>query len=213
MKLQETNSAAELGGEKPTTRVQIRRLTFTAMLSALAFCLMYLEVPAPLMPAFIKLDISDFPALVAAFLFGPFSGAAVCLIKNLIHLPFSSTGGVGELANFTLGILLVIPAGFIYKFKKTKSGAVIATSVGALVMAAGSFFVNYFILYPVYYNFLPQEAVLNAYQKILPSVSTIPECLLIFNVPFTFIKAAICAVIVFVLYKPLSAASKAIGSR
>ncbi|MGN1417423.1 MAG: ECF transporter S component [Oscillospiraceae bacterium] len=184
--------------------VNIRALAVTGMLSALAFALMYLEFPVPLMPPFIKMDLSDFPALIAAYCFGPLWGVCVCLIKNLIHLFFSSTGGVGELANFLIGALFVIPAGLVYKLKKTRKSALIGAIIGAVVMALGSLVTNNFIVYPVYYNFMPKEAILAAYQAILPSVKTIPECLLIFNVPFTFVKAMISVIIVFPTYKYLS---------
>ena len=71
-------------------------------------------------------------------------------------------------------------------------------------MALGSLITNNFIVYPVYYNFMPKEAILAAYQAILPSVKSIPQCLLVFNVPFTFVKAMISVIIVFPTYKYLS---------
>ena len=80
-----------------------RRLTGIAMLSAVAFALQFLEFPIPIMPAFIKLDFSDLPELLAAFAYGPLAGVAVAAIKNLIHLPLSSSMYVGELSNFLLG--------------------------------------------------------------------------------------------------------------
>lgn len=72
-----------------------RRLTGIAMLSAVAFALQFLEFPIPIMPAFIKLDFSDLPELLAAFAYGPLAGVAVAGIKNLIHLPLSSSMYVG----------------------------------------------------------------------------------------------------------------------
>ena len=71
-----------------------RALTGTAMLAAVATILMYMEFPIPIMPGFIKMDISELPALIASFAYGPLSGIAVCLIKNLIKLPSTSTGKV-----------------------------------------------------------------------------------------------------------------------
>ena len=78
----------------------IRKLTGTAMLGAVAAVLMYMEFPIPIMPSFVKLDVSELPALLAAYAYGPVSGIAVCLIKNLIKLPSTSTAAVGELFNF-----------------------------------------------------------------------------------------------------------------
>ena len=77
----------------------IRKLTGTAMLGAVAAVLMYMEFPIPIMPSFVKLDVSELPALLAAYAYGPVSGIAVCLIKNLIKLPSTSTAAVGELFN------------------------------------------------------------------------------------------------------------------
>ena len=44
----------------------IRKLTGTAMLGAVAAVLMYMEFPIPIMPSFVKLDVSELPALLAA---------------------------------------------------------------------------------------------------------------------------------------------------
>ena len=81
-----------------------RKLSVTAMLAAVATVLMFLDFSIPIVPSFIKLDVSELPALLAAYSLGPVSGVAVCLIKNLFNLLFhGSTGGVGELCNFLLG--------------------------------------------------------------------------------------------------------------
>ena len=97
----------------------VRKLTGTAMLGAVAAVLMYLEFPIPIMPSFVKLDVSELPALLAAYAYGPVSGIAVCLIKNLIKLPSTSTAAVGELFNFVMGALFVGVAGFVYKRHKS----------------------------------------------------------------------------------------------
>ena len=109
-----------------------------------------------------------------------------------------------QLANFLLGVCYVVPAGLIYKNHKTQKTAVIGALVGSLAMALGSLPVNYFITYPVYYNFMPEEVIIQMYRKFIPSVDNIFICLLIFNVPFTFVKAILSSAIVFPLYKPLS---------
>lgn len=185
-------------------KVNVRAMTVTALLSAIAFILMFLDTAVPFMPSFIKLDLSELPALIAAFSFGPVSGVLVCLIKNLLHLTITSTGGVGELSNFILGAAFVAPAGFIYKRKKSKKSALIGSLVGAICMAIICFPSNYYIVYPVYYNFMPQEVIVAAYQAIIPSVKNIAQCLLVFNVPFTFIKGILSVIITRLIYKPLS---------
>ena len=183
---------------------KIRKLTATALLAAVAAVLMFMDFNVPFMPGFIKMDVSDMPALIAAFAFGPLSGAGVCLIKNLINVLTTTTGGVGELSNFILGCMLVLPAGLLYKKKKNRKFALLGSVVGAVCMAAVSFVTNYFIVYPIYTNFMPMEQIIAAYQAILPRVTSLWQALLIFNVPFTFVKGMLCAILTFVVYKPLS---------
>lgn len=186
-------------------KTNIRKLAVVAMLSALAAVIQLLEIPIPLIPSFVKLDFSELPALIASFVVSPWAGIPVCLVKNLIKLSTTSSAGVGELANFLIGIFMVVPAGFIYHHKKTKKQAVIACLAGCLISALVSVFVNYFISYPVFYQLMaPEEAVLSAYQAILPSTRNIFEALLIFNMPFTFVKMLLDSAITFVVYKPLS---------
>ena len=98
------------------TKFNTRVLTGTAMLAAVATVLMYMEFPIPIMPAFIKLDVSELPALIASFAYGPVAGIVGCLIKNLIKLPRTSTAAVGELFNFVMGALFVGGAGMVYRF-------------------------------------------------------------------------------------------------
>ena len=185
---------------------KVRVLTGTAMLGAVAAVLMYLEFPIPIMPAFVKLDVSELPALIASFAYGPVSGILVCLIKNLIKLPSTSTAAVGELFNFVMGALFVGVAGLIYKRNKTRKGAIAGALLGALVMAVVSVPYNYFIVYPAYvvmYH-LPLDAIIGMYQAINPNVNGLLACLLVFNLPFTFVKGALDAVLCFLVYKPLS---------
>ena len=99
---------------------------------------------------------------------------------------------------------LVLPAGLLYKYKKTRTTALIGSIAGAVIMGAFSIVSNYFLVYPVYYNFMPQEAVLGAYQLIAPSMKSILQCLICFNMPFTFIKGMFSVVITFVTYKHIS---------
>ena len=184
----------------------IRKLTGTAMLGAVAAVLMYMEFPIPIMPSFVKLDVSELPALLAAYAYGPVSGIAVCLIKNLIKLPSTSTAAVGELFNFVMGSVFSFSAGYIYSRNKSRKGALIGAVVGAALMAVLSVPFNYLLVYPAYvvcYG-MPMEAIIGMYQAILPSANSLLKCLVIFNLPFTFCKGLIDAILCFLIYKPLS---------
>lgn len=185
-------------------KVSMRKLTGTAMLSAIAYVLMFLDFSVPFMPSFIKMDLSELPALIGSFAYGPVAGVIICLIKNVLHLLITTTGGVGELSNFLLGASFVLVAGGVYRFKKTRTGALIGSVLGAVLMGLFSIVSNYFLVYPIYYNFMPKEAILSAYQLIFSGVHNILECLIVFNAPFTCIKGLISVVITFLIYKRLS---------
>ena len=183
-----------------------RKIAVTAIMSALSFALMMLDFPVPmLIPSFIKFDFSELPALITAFAYGPGWGVLVCLIKNVLHLPMSSTQYVGELSNFLMGAVFVFVAGLFYKIKRTRSFALIGAMVGNLAMAIACFVVNYFVTYPIYMEILlPEAALMGMYQAILPSVDSIAKAILIFNVPFTFVKGLASVIITFLVYRKLS---------
>ena len=191
--------------KKPTS---VRKLTITAMLSAVATVLMFLDFSIPaLIPSFVKMDISELPALIAALGLGPVYGIAVCLIKNLLNLLLhGSTGGIGELCNFLLGAAFVGTAGLIYARRRSFGAAAVGSIIGALVMALVSVPVNYFISYPVYAAmFGGIDKIIAAYQALRPGTDGLLECLLIFNLPFTFVKGLIDAILLLLLYRPMKA--------
>lgn len=186
-------------------RISIRKMTVTSMLSAIAFILMYLDFNVPFMPMFIKMDLSDLPALIGSFAIGPVAGVVICLVKNVLHLLKTNTGGVGELSNFILSTSFVLTAGIIYRKKKNRNGALIGALIGAVVMAVISVFSNYYFVYPVYAAlFMPMESILEAYRAINPGITNLWQALIIFNMPFTFVKALISAGITFAIYKRIS---------
>ena len=187
------------------SNIKIRYLVFTALFSAISVVLMYLEISIPIVPSFIKFDFSDLPALICSFAFGPLYGVLVCLLKNLLHLFASQTAGVGELANFAMGAIFAFTAGTVYKFNKTRKGAVISSVSAAFAMGILSLPLNYFLIYPLYYKLgMAKEAILGMYKAILPSVDGIFSALCVFNLPFTVVKGLIVALIAFLIYKPLS---------
>ena len=197
-----SSTTAENSFAKP--KIGARQIAVTGMLGAISIILQFFEFVVPIMPSFVKLDLSDLPALLGAFALGPWYGVAICLIKNTFHLVTSSSALVGEFCNFMLGAAFVLPAGYIYKSKKTKKTAVIGAIVGAVCMAAFSFPSNYFITYPMYTIFMPMDAIIGMYQKLIPSVNGLLSCLVIFNMPFTFVKGILCSIITFLIYKPIS---------
>ena len=187
--------------------IRLRARVVTAMLSAVGCVLMMLDFPLPmLIPSFVKMDVSELPALLAAFSLGPVSGVVVCLMKNILAAIFhGSTLGIGEVCNFLMGAVFTGVAGLIYKRSKTRKMAVIAALVGSVAMAVASVPINFFFSYPVYATmFGGMEAIIAAYQAINPNVEGLLSCLIIFNMPFTLAKGLLVSLLTFLIYKPLS---------
>ena len=187
-------------------KIMIRRIAACAILSAMAVLLMYLEVPLPFMPVFLKFDFSELPVLIGAFALGPVWGVVIELLKNLIHLPVTQTMGIGELSNFISGVIYVGTAGLIYRKFRTKKGAAISMVISTLVLAAVSIPVNAFITLPLYGTAMgfPMEAIIETSAKANPLVKDKISLLLAVFVPFNLFKGTVVGLITFFVYKPIS---------
>lgn len=178
-----------------------------ALLSALAFGLMYLEFPLSfLFPPWLKFDFGDIPALLGAFAFGPWAGVVIEAIKNALFLWLrnSGTAGIGELANFLLGVSLVLPASIYYYWKKNKATAALSIGAGIVLMTVMSGVLNMYLLIPAYSNFMPIEAIIGACKAINPAVDSVQTYVLYMAMPFTLIKAFLEGLVTFLVYKRLS---------
>ncbi|BEP28021.1 ECF transporter S component [Helicovermis profundi] len=187
-----------------SNKFSLSTLLKITMLSAIAFILMFLELQVPLFPEFLKIDISDLPALIGGFAFGPLAGVIVELIKNLLHLFRTTTGSVGELANFLVGSALVLPAAYIYKVKKSKKTALIGLMVGTISMAIVGGLANYFILLPFYQNFMPLDAIIGMSSKANGAIVDMKTLILYAIVPFNLFKGIVVSFVTLLLYKHIS---------
>lgn len=178
-------------------------LTRCGLLAAMAVILYYIELPVV---AFYKLDLSTLPAVLAGFAMGPVQGAAVVVIKNVVHLMGTSTAGVGELADILMSCAFVIPASLLYRGNKTRKGALTAMLAGAALMTVTAVLVNYFILIPAYQVLmnLPLEVIIGMGQKVLGFIDTTIELVIFITAPFNLLKAAVLSGTTYLLYKRVS---------
>lgn len=184
-----------------------RNVVFMGMFSALAAVLMLFEFPLPFIaPSFYGLDLAEVPVLVGSFALGPVAGVIMEAVKILIKLVLkpTSTGFVGEFANFAIGCALVVPAGLVYRFKKTKTGAMIGMVVGTVVMAAAGIVINALVMLPFYSNFMPLENIIAAGAAINPAVSNVWTFAVICVGPFNVIKGVVVSLITALVYKRVS---------
>ena len=183
------------------------KLIKISLLSVMAFLLMYIELPLPVFPDFLKIDISDLPALLGAFALGPIAGVIIELVKNILHgMLAGKTAFVGELANFLVGGCLVLVSGYVYKVKKSKGGAIIALLIGTIVMSVFAGILNYFVVLPLYEKVLgfPITAVVGMGAKINHSIVDLKSFIVLSIIPFNLLKGAVVSVITLAIYKSIS---------
>lgn len=185
-------------------KTNVRMLTMCALLAAVSYILAFIEFPVPLSPSFARMDLSDFPALIGAFAFGPIAGLSIEFVKNALQLLSTSTGGIGELANFIMGGSFVFTAGLIYKYRKTKKMALIACATASVVMGITAVITNYFILLPMFEMFMPMEQIIASFGEFMPFIRTKLDVVLFNAFPFTLLKGLVISVFTMLIYKKLT---------
>lgn len=183
---------------------KLRTITGVAVLSAIAFILAYFEFPVPLSPSFARMDISDLPALIGAFAYGPLAGVLIELVKNALQLTSTATAGVGELANFIMGGVFVFVAGLIYRKNKNKKTALIACLIASLAMGVTAAVVNYFILLPAFEAFMPLNELIASFGEFMPFIRTKLDVVLFNALPFNLLKGLAISAVTMLIYKKLS---------
>ena len=174
-----------------------KRIVGTAMFATLAFIVSFIEFPIFPMAGFLKLDFSGVFLLLSGFIYGPFEGILACAVKELLRfIVGSSTGGVGEIANFIINLGFIIVPTMVYRFKKG-FGVVILTLVsGCLIQTGLALLVNRFINFPLYMG---------------EGASQVFSQLWIYVMLFNLIKSVSVSLVTVLLYKRISGFIKNIG--
>ncbi len=190
-------------------RVHANRIKYVAkigVLAAVAFLLMLLEFPLSFIaPAFYELDLSEVVVFIGSFALGPLAGVLIELLKNLLNILItgSTTAYVGEFANFVTGCALVLPAAWLYKYKKSRAGALWGMLLGTVCLATVGGLMNYFVLVPTFSKLyeLPIEAIVSMGRDINPAITDLPRLIVFAVVPFNVLKGVLVSAITFLLYK------------
>ena len=176
-------------------------MTSVALLAAISYALAFFELPVPLSPTIAKMDLSDFPALVGAMTLGPWAGVAVEFVKNLLGLFTTSTGGVGELANFLMGGAFSFVTGMVYY--EGKQRAWLACLLGSVAMAVTAALANYFILLPLFETFMPLDALIASFAEFIPFIQTKLDVVLLIAIPFNLLIGLGISVVTLLLFPKL----------
>ena len=191
-----------------------RKVAMIGMFSAISTILMILEIPVPFAPPFYKIDLSELPALVGGFAFGPVAGIMIEFCKILLKLMTkgTSTALVGEMANFVVGCSFILPASFLYWLKKSKKSAIFSSIVGTSVMTVVGSWLNALFLLPTFAKMygmplLPDgsgASIVDMGTKVNPAITDVTTLVLFAVVPLNLIKGGIVSLITILIYKKLS---------
>jgi riboflavin transporter FmnP len=183
-----------------------RDLATIAILAAAASILFLWEIPLLAAVPFYKLDFSNLPVLLATFAMGPVAGTLTLMVKSLVGLLHSSSQGVGELADFLIGMAMVLPAGLIYRRNRRLRTAIFGMAVGGVCATVVGVLSNVYILIPFYsavYG-LQVETIVAMGRNVFPSIRTLWEFVLLITAPFNLVKWTAISIVGGLIYKPLS---------
>ncbi len=181
---------------KNSKLIDVKTLVLLGVLSAFSSVLMFFP-HFPIFPPpanFLDVDFSDVPALFAAVTINPFAGIIVVFIKNLIHLCFTHTFGIGELSNLILGTVFSLSAGLLsrYTFRNVvmKKKLLFVLPVSVVIVTVIAMISNYFLVLPAYAHIMGWSGNLEMLKFIA-----------VWILPFNLIKATLQVIVFYLLYR------------
>ncbi|MCR5824773.1 MAG: ECF transporter S component [Lachnospiraceae bacterium] len=187
-----------------------RMMCTGAMLAAIAAVLMFLDFPLPFLPSFYKIDFSELPVLIGAYAMGPVAGVVIEAFKILVKfiIKGTSTAGIGEVANFLMGLAFILPASIMYQVKKNKKSAITGLAIGTVACVIAGCLLNAYVLLPAYVKFssyIPDmDSIISSGTKVNSHITGLTSFLLLATAPLNLIKCVSVSVITVLIYKPLS---------
>lgn len=123
-----------------------------ALLVAIAFVFTYFEFPIIPSVPWLKLDFSMVPLLLGALALGPGTGVLLtALLQLLLTVTKSSTGGIGEIANFIVIGTMILVVSLVYRRNRTTRGLIIGLGLGTVAFTIAAIIANKFILVPLFF--------------------------------------------------------------
>ena len=170
-------------------RTNVKTLTSLAMLTAIAYVVMYLSKMLPQVSGFLQLDLKDTIICIGGFIFGPLAAAIISIVVAVVEMfTVSDTGPIGCIMNVLATVSFCCTASFVYKKIHTKKGAVIGLALGVVMLTAVMLLWNYLIT-PLYMVGTTRSMV----AAMLPTVF----------LPFNLVKGGLNMAVILLLYKPV----------
>lgn len=193
-----------------TRKEQIRDMVTISIFASLSIILyLTFKFSLPIFPEFLKINFSNLPIILGAFLLGNKKGLLIVLIRTIIVLPFSGTFFVGELADLIISSSIVIVSTYIYNKNRTLKGAIISLACVCATWIVISALANYFILIPAYVELMfgGNEEVFISLLQVIPDVTVDNyqwKYILFGAMPFNALISVSVCIITFLTYKRLS---------
>lgn len=197
-----------VSASRQSTISSTNKLVKVSVLGVLAFIIMLFEFIVPIFPGFLKMDLSDVPALLGAFALGPVAGVVIELIKNILHIIIrgTQTAVVGELSNFIIGGVFAFTAGSIYQIKKDKKHAIIGMVVATIAMAVAGVLTNLYLIIPFYSKAMgmPLDTIISMGTSANAAIIDLKTLVIYGVTPFNLLKGATISLVVSMIYKKVS---------
>ncbi|CAM2753583.1 ECF transporter S component [Hathewaya histolytica] len=194
--------------ERSNQKLELSVLIKVSMLAVISLLLMQIELSLSfLFPEFLKIDLSDIPALFGGFALGPIAGVLILLLKNLLHgILMTKTAFIGEVANFSVGVFLIYISSHIYIKNRSKKGAILGLLTGTIVMALVAGIMNYYIFMPAYANLygVSVDSFVKMASKVNGNVNSFKSLIYWSIIPFNLLKGFIVSLVSMGLYKSLA---------
>ena len=174
--------------ERAGSRLDTKQLVTLAMLSAIAYAVMYLSKALPSVNGFLDFDFKDVIICVGGFIYGPLAAALMSILVAFIELvTISSPGLWGFLMNCLATCAFCCTACYVYKKRHTQRGAVLGLALGVVCLVVVMLLWN-FLITPIYTGY-PREVV---------TAMLLPVFL-----PFNLAKGGMNMAVTLLLYKPI----------
>ncbi len=142
---------------------KVFNLTIVGLMTAIATVIYMVFPEVPIIPGvdYMKVDFSDFPAILTGVIFGPLQGILVEVFKNVIHLTRTTTSGIGEIMNVAIGCSMILSMSLSIKlFKKIlKSNKItikiyFISSIITVAVAVVMGWIANMVFTPIYFNII-----------------------------------------------------------
>ncbi|MEY3609686.1 MAG: hypothetical protein RLZZ264_207 [Bacillota bacterium] len=107
----------------------LRYLALIGVLSGLTY-LLYLPMLRIPVILFLEINLSEIVMFIGGFSLGPLAAIFLGAFRFLFSLPFTTTGGIGEFADFIYSLAFVLPSAWLYQRSRTKQTAMVGFIIG-----------------------------------------------------------------------------------